>query len=326
MSVASLVDVNCPVCGSKDSRHLFWTRDYLRRLSEDRFGVRRCLGCGAGFVSPRPSESEIGRFYDEAFYWMHESRGQTVTPGELLAARMPQIEAKAACLAHLPPGRLLDIGAQKGEFLHIMGQRGWTVEGIEYSTRPPNSFNMPMRYGEFLDMDFETSRFDVVTLWAVLEHVYDPCSYISKAATLLKPGGRLLALVTNFNSIQGRYYQADDYPRHLTLFTKASMRGLLERSGLKVRRMWTDQKIFSGSLSGGLVFFTKRLLGYSADEAFTEWKQADDPILFCCKWRGQPSTAIRWISRVDRLLCSCIEPLLDRLGHGFILLVEAERE
>jgi len=325
MSEMRLVDIDCPVCGSKDSRHLFWTCDYVRRISDDRFGVRRCRNCGVGFLSPRPAEDRIGDFYDDTYYWWAEQQGRQLSPEEQLAARMPQIEAKAACLAHLAPGRLLDIGAQKGEFLYVMRQRGWNVEGVEFSARPPNLFDMSIRYGEFLDMPFETSSLDVVTLWAVLEHVYHPRAYIRKVSSLLKRGGSALILVTNFNSIQGRIYRADDYPRHLTLFTKGSLRRLLEESGLKVRRLWTDQRIFGGSLHGGLVYAVKRLFGYSAQEVFSEWKQAKDPILFCCKWRGENSQAIRWISRFDRLISLPTEHLLDATGNGFNLIIEAKR-
>ena len=237
----------------------------------------------------------------------------------MIAHRARQLAAKACVLDDMVPGRLLDVGAQKGEFLWYMRQRGWQVQGVELDNAVPNPQNLPIRYGDFLEMDFEPATFDAVTAWAVLEHVESPRRFVEMAAVLLRPGGRLVALVTNFNSIQGRWFRADDYPRHLTLFTSRSVRELAHRSGLRVTRIWTDQAVFGGALNGGLVYLVKRLGGYSADEAFQEWKQVDDPLRFWSKWRGRPSSLILNASRLDRGLTLLPERLLDAVGCGFIM-------
>jgi SAM-dependent methyltransferase len=229
------------------------------------------------------------------------------------------LAAKSRVLADMAPGRLLDIGAQKGEFLWYMRERGWQVEGVELDNAVPNPQGLPIHYGDFLEMNFEAATFDAVTAWAVLEHVQDPRRFVEKAAALLKPGGRLVALVTNLNSIQGRWFRADDYPRHLTLFTRRSVRDLARRYGLTVTRIWTDQSVFGGALNGGLVFLVKRLGGYSADEAFQEWRQIDDPLQFWAKWRGKPSALVLNASRLDRAITWFPERMLDALGYGFIM-------
>lgn len=124
---------------------------------------------------------------------------------EVIARRRPQIAAKARWLEDMRPGRLLDVGAQKGEFLWYMRQRGWDVEGVELDNNVPNPVDMPIRYGDFLEMPFVPNSFDAVTLWAVLEHVYHPARIIERAAAILRPCGRLVASVTNLHSIQARW-------------------------------------------------------------------------------------------------------------------------
>jgi SAM-dependent methyltransferase len=161
-------------------------------------------------------------------------------------------------------------------------------------------------------------------MWAVLEHVWRPREYIEKAASLLKPGGRLIVLVTNLNSIQGRIYRQDDYPRHLTIFTKNSLRRLYGSIGLSTHRVWTDQKIFGGSLYGGLVYMTKRLLGYTPDEVYYEWRGSEGSLFFS-KFRGKNSLFIKTVSRIDRLVTLLPERLLDRMGYGAIVMLEAEK-
>jgi SAM-dependent methyltransferase len=301
-------------------------KDYVHRISEDTFGVRRCRSCGAGFLSPRPAASDIGSFYPAEFYWSFEkSTDLPLTAAALLTRRGPQIATKLQCVARLKPGRLLDIGAMKGEFLYAARGAGWKVEGVEFSGSVPNLFDVSIRYGEFLDMDFAPASFDCVTMWAVLEHVYEPRDYVRKIAQLLADGGTFLGVVTNFNSLQARLLRADDYPRHLTLFTKSSLRRLLGEAGLEPLRFWTDQRLFGGPLRGVITYGVKRALGYEVHEAFYEMRAWRDPEAFCCKFRGQPSTAMKWVSRLDTLVLWLPEKALDLARLGLNLGFEARK-
>jgi len=320
-----LVEISCPICGCDRSVHLFWTKDYVFRVSNQQFGVRKCGNCGAGYLSPRPTAQAMGSYYPEAFYWSWEGAEGTLDWSAIVDKRHAQLIAKAEWLSDLAPGRLLDIGAQKGEFLWFMRQSGWEVQGVEMDSKVPNPGQLPILYGDFLEMDFAGQRFDAVTFWAVLEHVYEPAQFIEKASQLLEPGGRLVVLVTNLDSIQSRYYQADDYPRHLTVFTRSAVKRLCVAHGLAVDCMTTDQRIFGGSLNGGILYLVKRLFGYGRDEAMAEWKQMDDPDLFWCKWRGKNSSLTKIVSRIDRLVTYPLEKLLDQLGFGFILTFSATK-
>lgn len=316
----------CPLCRSVRRRHMFDVHDYGYRVSTDTYGVQRCTDCGVGFLSPRPPASDIGRFYPEDFYWIYEnSVGTPLGAEDLLKRRAPQIAAKLGRLAHLKPGRMLDIGTMKGEFLHAARTKGWQVEGVEFTQQPPNLFGVPVRYGEFLDMPVEPRSLDCVTMWAVLEHVYDPQAYIEKIATSLKDGGTFIGVVTNFNTIQARLLRGDDYPRHLTLFTKNSLKQSLRVAGLELVCTWTDQDLFGGPLRGMLTYLLKRTLGYSVDEAIYEMRDYRDPMAFCAKYRGRPSFWIQNVSRVDNLVLGVVERLLDRVGNGFNLGFEARK-
>lgn len=322
-----LVEVSCPVCGDSASSRLFAVRDYVFRISAQEFGVSACRGCGAGFLSPRPRAEDMGRFYPKEFYWSYESAGGAeLAAGELLSRRSAQLESKLRLMSHLRPGRLLDIGAMKGEFLHAASLGGWQSFGVEFSADVPSPFPVEMHYGEFLDMTFESESFDCVTMWAVLEHVYDPRDYVHKVAKLLTKGGSYLGVVTNFNSVHARLLRADDYPRHLTLFTKRSLGRLLREAGLEPVRMWTDQKLFGGQLRGALRLAVKRALGYTIDEALYEMRDRSDPLACGTKFRGRRSEAVRWLSRLDTACLWLPEKVLDAIGCGFNLGFEARKK
>lgn len=315
----------CPLCGRNKSSHVFSVMDWTFKATSKRFEVRRCTGCTAGYVEPRPGHQELAGYYPPRFYWSHEGTGEPLGWDEVIARRRSQLEAKAAVLASMKAGRLLDIGAQKGEFVWFMRDRGWEVEGVELENSIPNPKEMPIRYGDFLKMTYPPESFNAITAWAVLEHVDDPAMVVRRAAELLKPGGRFVALVTNFNSIQGRLMLADDYPRHLTLFTRRAVRDLAGRTGFRVNAIWTDQKIFGGTLNGGFVYLLKRFGGYSRDEALEEWKQSEDPYRFWTQWRGRPSSLVLNMSRIDRAVTRLPERMLDALGHGFIMTFVLEK-
>jgi SAM-dependent methyltransferase len=224
----------------------------------------------------------------------------------------------------MAPGRLLDVGAMKGEFVYVMRQRGWDAEGIEFSSLPENLFGVPITQGDLITEQYEEQSFDCITFWAVLEHVYRPADYVRRAARLLRPGGRLVLVVTNFNSLQGRVLRMDDFPRHLTLFTTASLGGLLRRHGFEISRMFTAQDVFASSAYGALVTAAKRAGGYSMSEILYE-RRAQNPLAFCCHWRGRPSAPLLWLSRVDRAATLPIEWMLDHLGFGHTLTCVAHR-
>ena len=69
----------------------------------------------------------------------------------------------------------------------------------------------------------------------------------------------------------------------------------------------------------------KRLGGYTEEEAFAEWKQVGDPLLFFGKWRGNPSAAVLNVSRLDRALTVLPERILDALGFGFNMTFVLEK-
>ncbi len=321
-----LIEIDCPLCKCTDKKFLFKTHDYLLKVSNDTFALQKCLQCGCGYLSPRPTENLMNAYYPEEFYWSFEGNGLARNKEALLSARKKQLIAKEKILCELKPGSLLDIGTQKGEFIYYMQNLGWAVEGVEFTETPDKLFDVPIRYGEFLEIEFGGKKFDCITMWAVLEHVYYPAQYVSKISALLKSGGQFAGLVTNLNSIQSRWYQKDDYPRHLTIFTKQSLLKLLEKNEFHSIQVWTDQQMFGAPLSGGLVFLFKRCFGYSRSELMSEWYDKDDDLSFGAKFRGRPSLLIRLVSKIDSIILRTVEPILDRLGFGQMLLWKAMKD
>ncbi|MEP6607084.1 MAG: class I SAM-dependent methyltransferase [Burkholderiaceae bacterium] len=309
----------CPICKSDQHDLLFDRLDHTHYVTNDRFRVVRCCHCSMVFINPRPDPGEIKTFYPPDFYDV------ATTAEKLLEEKRSTLTAKANLLSALKPGQLLDIGCQKGEFLYWMKQRGWSVQGIEFSETPPNVFNMPIHYGRVESAGLKPRFFQAITLWAVLEHIHEPVETLRQIADLLAADGRAFVLVPNFRSLPARVMRHDDIPRHLLMFTPSTLRHAARLAGLRVRRIVFSDDIFSGSNRGLLNFLVKRASGESYDEILTQNRSAERWNDFTGSLNGKPSRLVRWVDRIDIELT----PLMDRIMRGlrcsFIMTAELER-
>lgn len=157
--------------------------------------IVRCQSCGYRFVSPRPSQEEIGGSYSEPdFYdqWIADEAGRM----RMWAKRLELVRR----VGH--GARVLDIGAGIGTFLALGRARfGWDVTGTEVSTSAVKlareRFQFELQLGLAEEMNLPPSSFDLITMWHVLEHVPSPARTLSLCHTLLKPGGWLAIAVPN---------------------------------------------------------------------------------------------------------------------------------
>ncbi len=225
---------------------------------EDRlFGVpgrwllRRCPVDGLVWLDPRPAARVLPLLY--ANYHTHrESDLRNSLAGRIwfgLAGVLAHVpvrplrdiaDAETMWLARERAGRLLDVGAGDGRFLAEMRARGWQVLGVE----PDRSAVARARARglEMLEGDVEivpvVEAFDAVTLNNVIEHVVDPIATLRRCWALVAPGGRLVVLTPNLESLGHRVFGARwrglEPPRHLHLFDHATLAACARSAGVAV--------------------------------------------------------------------------------------------
>ncbi len=160
---------------------------------------------------------------------------------ELGLMGLARMESDPCGCAGAPHGRLLDVGCGSGRFLAAMRRAGWQVWGIEPD--PQAAAAALERYGiEVGAAGIEQARlpagsFDAVVLSHVIEHVADPLALLSACRGVLRPGGVLALSTPNVASRGHRRFGPQwlhlDVPRHLLLFSQASLAALLERAGFE---------------------------------------------------------------------------------------------
>jgi SAM-dependent methyltransferase len=219
------------------------------------FSVVECLDCGLGFVNPRPTLAAISRYYPASFYQDFED--QSAAHNKRYAREGQFIPPSSS----VEPPTLLDVGCANGGFPKYMRTQGWVVEGVEVGTNAARELDFPVYRVPFPDIPVTKPRYDAITAWAVLEHVHDPMAHFRKAAEVLKPGGSLVFLVTDFESISSRYLYREDLPRHLYFFTMDTISTYLSRCGLVLERRVADDEFFVMQPVHWLRHHARRVIG-----------------------------------------------------------------
>lgn len=139
-----------------------------------------------------------------------------------------------------PESNILDVGAGTGEFLKVCKNNSWNVFGTEPNN---NARNIAAKKGIILKEDiskFSNQKFEIITLWHVLEHVENLSEYISNLNQMLSSFGRLIIAVPNFKSEDAKHYKefwaAYDVPRHLWHFSQQSIHRLFTAENMLVEK------------------------------------------------------------------------------------------
>jgi SAM-dependent methyltransferase len=129
----------------------------------------------------------------------------------------------------------------------MLRDMGWTVHGVDPSeeaarfARELNGLDVRLGSAETVLPGLPDGSYDLVTLWHVLEHVYDPVGVLTHICRLLKPGGLLMLEVPNFSSacsvIFRSYWPPLESPRHLFQFTPRTLEALLTKIGFEIKHV-----------------------------------------------------------------------------------------
>jgi SAM-dependent methyltransferase len=229
--------VACPLCGFDDAEEVLRGPDRLLGLPGE-FRFVRCRSCGLIRQNPRPAA--ILDFYPDHYPAHRQASGGHQL--HELEARYGQRKRVRTVRAQLHGGRLLDVGCGSGSFLAEMRRApGWQVAGVEpveHAWRLCRSLGLEVVHGTLDQAAFPEGSFDAITLWNVLEHVYDPVAELTKVHRLLRPGGLLVAAVPvvegRLREWFGPFWVEWELPRHLHIFSWPTLRRVFQRTGF----MW----------------------------------------------------------------------------------------
>jgi 2-polyprenyl-3-methyl-5-hydroxy-6-metoxy-1,4-benzoquinol methylase len=234
--------LKCPLCKSGNILNHQLVIDHA--VSKKEFTLCRCGDCTLLFTNPRPTEEEIGPYYDFKEYYSHEDQVRSFTQWLYQKIRKSSIKRKVSLIDSLvKSGSLLDYGCGTGEFLQEAKRQDWNVRGIEPSdkARTQAITKLPTEILGNLDELPELETYDVITLFHVLEHIHSLRKTVKKLVNHLKSNSYMIIAVPNPESEDAKHYGSDwagyDVPRHLYHFSQKSMRTFQEQFGLELVRV-----------------------------------------------------------------------------------------
>jgi 2-polyprenyl-3-methyl-5-hydroxy-6-metoxy-1,4-benzoquinol methylase len=239
----------CPACASTTtSLELRGLRDrqYPHHDIGQCYDYARCLQCGCLFMTPCPTHAQILGFYPTAneYYAYDSQKAPAVYRAAQSVSRWRYLGSRALgrilpFVAVHPPGTVLDVGCGSAHFLDFMKSQGWTTWGMDISeeaTRNAKPSHRIVTNPNSADAQLPADYFDLVTLFQVLEHIPNPVASLTNLAKSLRPGGLLVVNTPNAGGFLARRFGADwrglECPRHVVLYTPASLAAALGRSGL----------------------------------------------------------------------------------------------
>ena len=161
------------------------------------------------------------------------------------------------------PARLLEVGSGSGVALARMQALGWQAEGVEVDPRAVNAAlarGAKVHQGDIFKPAFPDATFDAITSTHVLEHIYDPVRTLNECRRILKPGGKLVILTPNVESLGQSWYGVAwvglDPPRHLNLFSRDALARAAQSAGFTIQTL--DSTVRIAWVCGALSYDVKK--------------------------------------------------------------------
>lgn len=271
----------CYLCGQPGEILYRQQRDRLY-AAPGIWDIRICRRCGLAWLDPRPDPEAISTLYVgysthvlntalHVFAGVPAAIGNAVLAARLgyrelskgrlhlvlgwLASWLPivyeSVQLSVMGLAATHRGRLIDVGCGNGAFLARMRDLGWTVAGVEPDPEAVriarDYFGLSIFQGTLAEANFPEVSTDVITMHHVLEHVFDPIGLLLECYRILRPGGILIAVTPNLESL-GRhifksYWRGWEVPRHIFVFSPHAVKHCFKQAGLRVIAVWTSVRM-----------------------------------------------------------------------------------
>ncbi|MAV63569.1 MAG: hypothetical protein CMG00_00085 [Candidatus Marinimicrobia bacterium] len=222
----------CPICNS-EKREIFLNRFDIN--------IMKCKGCGLGYVEKFPNDTN-DVYSAEEYLPMAKSDYLDHVKYRLKRFGRERLDLILSYVDLAPNDiNLLDVGCGTGWFLDYSKSLGLNVSGQELGKELAKFTSSKLGikvWNQPLSKIPKEKRFDVITLFDVIEHVPNPIEVINGISDHLEPGGISILFTPNFDSlafkILGNRNSLIMPVEHLYYFTKESLGIAIDKSNLEI--------------------------------------------------------------------------------------------
>ncbi len=212
------------------------TKDYT--VSNEEFEL--LLKEDLDMLVTQPLPENLNVYYQSESYISHTDANKSLVDKMYQTVKKVSLARKVKLMNAYADDKktVMDFGAGTGDFLQAAAARGWQVHGVEpnWGARRKASEKGVNLVPEITEL--QKKKYQIITLWHVLEHLPDLENQIEALTAHLEENGTMFIAVPNFRSFDAQHYgtfwAAYDVPRHLWHFSRTSIQKLFARVGMEV--------------------------------------------------------------------------------------------
>jgi 2-polyprenyl-3-methyl-5-hydroxy-6-metoxy-1,4-benzoquinol methylase len=234
------------------------------------------------YQSPLPDSTTVEKFYS-AYKATKTEEGHGYLDDATIAQY--QNEKKLSFndlgfdLSILKGKRVLDVGCANGAFLELAKNHGAEAFGIDVSAELIAEAKRRGHNCSVATIDKVQGKFDVICLWDVLEHIYNPRDFLQQVSDKMNQGGILFIQTPRYGRIAQLFGAEWRYllpVEHVVLYSVEALLKILPEFGFNVRQ-WVS--FGSGCTTGSIGSIYKKVF----DRIAKETKNGDTLVFYAVK-------------------------------------------
>ncbi len=226
--------MNCKFCGN---RMCFVKKKVQSSNNQQLYDLYSCPDCRSFFFDDQQYNTSLKEFYNN----ISLTRGNFTldfTPSKKWFKQVAIIKK----LLGKNPLSVLDIGCRTGDFLmhfeHQIECEG--IELSEYFAAIGKQRGLVIYNDFFENIDFK-KKYDVVSAYAIMEHLKNPLKFINKLNRIINPSGLLVILIPTHQCLKRKYLDYFKFhwhmyspPEHLNFYSRQFLDNYLLDKGFKL--------------------------------------------------------------------------------------------
>lgn len=241
---------SCPNCNFDKFKIILTTRDYRFDSKDTNYNIVKCQKCGLCYLNPIFPENILKFFYKEGFYFKYKNI--LLNKITYFVSHFIIKNTINSLKKYKINGTVIDVGCGNGVLVSELLNHGYDAYGVDINSDAgkimDGKLNDRIKFLELNDSGFVENSIDIITTNHVLEHVYNLKPFLLDIKKYLKPNGLFYIKVPNNSFFEYKLFNQYAYnlevPRHLSFFTKKTLKKVLENSGF-YNIKFIKQSVFS---------------------------------------------------------------------------------